>query len=199
MNWAARPRRLAAALTLATVLATGGCSGDDGPSPSAEPSESLIGPSDAPTLQVEPVTTSGAIVGRLPRSDRHRVERTVSTLTVRWLEAAYLGGKYPRRDFRKAYPGFTGGAARVARRDRMLLTNRRLGPRVDTVTPTSVRVRVDLLAVKKRAVSATSHFEATFKARGKIRRRVRVEGRLLLTKPHGHWRIFGYDVSKGVR
>ena len=198
MNRAARPRRLAASLALATALLVAGCSGDKSP-PSADPSESLIEPSDAPTLRVEPVTTSGTIVGRLPRKDRKRVEQSVSRVAVRWLETAYLSGRYPRRHFRHTYPGFTGGAARAARHDQTLLSNRAIARRVDSVTPTSIRVRVDLLAVDKRASSATAHVELKFRTTGKVRRHYRVGGRLLLTRPHGHWKIFGYDLSKGAR
>ena len=58
------------------------------------------------------MTTSGTIVGRLPRKDRARVEKAVSDRAVRFLNAAYLAGDYPRQDFRNAFPGFTGGAAR---------------------------------------------------------------------------------------
>lgn len=183
------------AATLALVL-TGCSGGEESPAGEPEPSQSLLEPSDAPTLEVEPVTTSGTLVGRLPRKDRTRTEQAVSRATVRWLEAAYLGGKYPRRDFRDAFPGFTGGARAEARRDLGLMTNKRLAARVDTVTPTAIRVRVDLLAVKQRPVTATAHFRVSFRAEGKVRRAMRVAGRLMMTRAKPGWRVFAYDVTR---
>lgn len=181
----------------------GGCSGGDEPSPEAEtttsPSAELSEPTDAPTLEVEPVTKSGTIVGRLPKKDRSRVERAISDRAVRFLNAAYLAGDYPRADFRDSYPGFTGGAAKLARKDRALLTNQPIGERIDEVTPTRITVKVDLLAVNKHAVASTAHVELAFRTAGRVEKRVRVQGRLLLTKKDGRWKIFAYDLSKGAR
>lgn len=192
-----RTRRFAAVLTIAAVLAVAGCSGDE--SAPSEPSESLHEPSAAPTLQIEPVTESGVIVGRLPRKDRARVEQRVSRTAVRFLEAAYVAGEYPRSDFNGRPPGFTAGAAEAARRQRSLLTNQRIGERIDGVTPTLLRVKVDLLAVRKRAVAGTAHVQLGFRTTGKVERRVRVQGELRLTKRQGDWKIFAFDLTKGVR
>lgn len=193
-----RSRRYVAALVTLAVLAVTGCS-DDEPAPTSDPTESLQEPSNAPTLEIEPVTESGTIVGRLPRKDRKRVEGAVSRTAVRFLEAAYLAGDYPRSNFSEAFPGFSRGAARVARRDRNLLTNKRIGQRIDDVTPTALRVKVDLLAVHTRAVAATAHLRLAFKTSGRVTRRVRVAGELRLTKHDGHWKIFAYDLTKGDR
>ncbi len=194
-----RPRRTVAALATLGVLAVTGCSGGDAPEPSSDPSQTLGEPSGAPTFAVEPVTTSGRIVGRLPRKDRQRVEQSISDRAVRFLNAAYLGGDYPRNNFRNAYPGFTTGTAKVARRDRALLTNQSIGKRIDQVTPTGIGVKVDLLANNQRAVAATAHVQLAFRTTGKTSQRVRVRGRLLMTKRDGRWKIFAYDLSKGAR
>ncbi len=200
MTRTSRPRRIVAVLATLGVLAVTGCSGDEeSPDPAADPTGSLSEPSDAPTLEVEPVTKSGTIVGRLPKKDRARVEKAVSDRAVRFLNAAYLAGDYPRQDFRDAYPGFTGGAAKVARHDRALLTNQPIGDRIDDVTPTGLTVKIDLLAANKRAVAATAHVALGFRTAGDVRKRVRVQGRLLLTKQDGRWKIFAYDLSKGAR
>jgi hypothetical protein len=194
-------RVIAVVASLAALSATA-CSGDPEPSGSAPPSSeapSLAEPSDAPTLQVEPVVASGSITGRLPRRDRARVEKAVADRAVRFLTAAYLGGDYPRGDFRDAYPGFTGGAAAVARGDRTLLTNQAIGKRVDEVTATGLRVEVDLLANDQHAVAATTRVQLSFRTTGKVEKRYRVQGRLLMTKKDGRWKIFGYDLSKGAR
>lgn len=197
MSWAYRRRHLVAALATAVALSLTGCSGgDDTSSPPSDASESLAEPGDAPTLQVKPVTASGRLVGRLPRKERQRVERAVSRVAVRWLEAAYVGGRYPRRSFRHAFPGFTPGARRAARADLGLLTNARIAGRIAAVTPTAIRVRVDLLAVDGRAVSGTAHVLLRYRTEGKLERRYRVAGRLMVTR-HGHgWQVFGYDIAR---
>lgn len=199
MTRTTRPRRIVVALATLGVLAATGCSGDDAPEPSSEPSQTLGEPSGAPTFAVEPVTTSGRIVGRMPRKDRRRVEQAISGRALRFVDAAYLGGDYPRGDFRKAYPGFTTGTAKVARRDRALLTNQLIGKRIDQVTPTGIGVKVDLLANNQHAVAATAHVKLAFRTTGKVTQRVRVQGRLLMTKRDGRWKIFAYDLSKGAR
>lgn len=192
-----RSRRYAAVLAALAVLVVTGCSGDE-PSPSSEPTESMQEPSDAPTLTIEPVTESGEVVGRLPRKDRKRVEARVSRTAVRFLDAAYLAGEYPRSNFNGSLTGFTRGAAAVARRDAALLTNRPIGKRIDSVTATGLRVKVDLLAVKKRAVAATARVRLGFRTTGRFEKRVRVQGELRLTKREGTWKIFAYDLSKGA-
>lgn len=203
MTRTSRTARSAAVLVAVGALAVAGCSGGDEPSAgtgsTGSPTMELSEPTDAPTLEVEPVTKSGSIVGRLPRKDRARVEQAISDRAVRFLNAAYLAGDYPRADFRDAYPGFTGGAAKLARKDRALLTNQPIGERIDAVTPTAIKVKVDLLAVSTRAVASTAHVELAFRTAGKVQKRVRVQGRLLLTKKDGRWKIFGYDLSKGAR
>lgn len=202
MTTTARSRRRLAVLVTTTALLLGGCTGGDEPSPSSQTSSSspdLVEPEDAPTLEVEPVTRSGTIVGRLPRRDRARVEKAIAAIAARFLDAAYLAGDYPRGDFRDAFPGFTAGAAKVARTDRALLTNQPIGKRIDDVTPTRIGVKVDLLAVNQRAVAATAHVDLAFRTDGRAARRVRVIGELRLTKQDGRWKIFAYDLSKGAR
>jgi len=122
----------------------------------------------------------------------------VSRLAVRFLEAAYVAGEYPRSRFDGAFPGFTRGAVAAARRDAGLLTNRRIGQRIDSVTATGLRVTVDLLAVNQRAVAATAHVRLGFRTTGRFEKRVRVQGELRLTKREGTWKIFAYDLSKGA-
>ena len=75
----------------------------------------------------------------------------------------------------------------------------RIGERIDGVTPTSLRVKVDLLAVNERAVAATAHVKLTFRTSGNVTSRVSVQGELRLTKRDGKWKIFAYDLTKGAR
>jgi hypothetical protein len=94
--------------------------------------------------------------------------------------------------------GFTPGARAVAQRDIAVLTNEPIGGRVAEVTLTRMAVTVDVLAVDKRPVGATAHVLTTFRTDGKVKRKVRVKGRLVLTRRDGSWKIFAYHVSKGA-
>jgi hypothetical protein len=194
-----RPALLGALLALSLALGTAACSGDDEPDPGAEPTAPGQETDNGREFEIETVTTIGRVVGRLPRRDLNRLERKVTGLVQGWFNAAFVGGDYPRSDFRKAFPGFTAGARAEARREQRLLTNRGLGSRIDEVTPTASRIRLDVLAVNRRAVGATARFLLEFRTEGKADRRVRVQGRLLLTREAAGWRIFGYDVAKGSR
>ena len=202
MTKALRPpgtiRLLASALALLVAAVAPGCSGES-TRPADDPSQSLAEPTGAPTLEVEPVTRLGRMTGALPRADRRRVEELVSRVAVRWLTAAYVGGNYPRRSFDDAFPGFTPGTRTAARRDLGVLTNARIGRRVDDVVPSRVEVEVDLLAVDRTPVAATAHLLTTFETTGRLEQRARVTGRLMLTRRDGQWKVFAYHVNKGER
>lgn len=192
--------RLAAAATAALLALTAtACSGDEEPTPSSDRGPSLVDPSPAPTLEVEPVVTSGEVVGRLAKKDRRRVVDAVSGVTVRYLRAAFLDGDYPRSRFGGALEVFTPGAAKVARADLGLLTNTGIGGRVEEVTPARLGVSVDVLAVGGRASAATSNLALVFRTTGRVEKRVQVQGRLMMTKHEGRWRVFAYHLSKGAR
>jgi hypothetical protein len=190
------PRQVLPGLVLAlcTVLGTSACSDDSsGAGPSAPP----LPTGEPEAFEIRTVTTWGAVEGRLPADQRRRTERAVTRLVQGWFDAAYVGGDWPRSDFRDAFPGFTAGARDQARRDADLMTNRSLGPEVTDVTPTASRIRLDALAVRNRAVGATARFVLGFRTEGDRPREVRVEGRLLLSRQPAGWRIFGFDVARG--
>jgi len=189
-------RLLAPALVLLLGLLAGGCSGGDEP---ADTGPDLAEPSDAPTLEVAPVTSLGRVTGRLPRGKAKVVERRVSRIAVRWLTDAYVGGRYPRETFNNSFAGFSKRARAAARSDLRVMTNAGIGKRTRSVTPTKMEVRVDLLAVDRRAVGATARVLTTFRTEGRKPGRYRVAGRLMLTKDDGRWTVFAYHVSKGGR
>ena len=204
MTRAHRPRpgtrRALPALALAVAVLAGACNDrDETARPGPDRSDSLTEPTGAPTLEVEPVSHLGRVTGQLGRQGRRQVEEQVSRSAVRWLTAAYIGGRYPRGRFGDALTGFTRGAREVARRDLRVLSNHPIGRRVDEVSPTRIEVRVDALAVDRRPVAATAHVLTTFRTRGKVERRVHVSGRLMLTRRDGRWKVFAYHVSKGTR
>lgn len=198
MNSAPRPALVSAAIVLMLALLAAGCTGDetDGePGSPAAPQSTDSGRN----FQIETRTSLGQVVGRLGRDDRRRVQQQVTRVVQRWFSAAYTGGDYPRSNFRDAFPGFTPGARDRARRDLVLLTNKDIGGRVDEVTPTRSQLHLDVLSVRSRAVAVTARFRLDFRTAGDLKRRVRVQGRLMLTRDGRDWQVFGYDVTKDGR
>lgn len=194
--YVAGPAALALALGLGLTLALGACSGgDDEPDePGAGASTSAVPTGPA----VETVVEVGRVTGRLPKDARDRVVGQVAAVVEGWTQAAYLGGDYPRRDFSDSWPGFTAGAQEEAHRDRALMSNEDIGERIDGVEVRRSRVRVDVLAVRERAVGVTARVLLGFRTTGELERVVRVEGRLYLTHTERGWRVFGYDMTKGA-
>lgn len=190
-------RRSYAASVVALVLAltAGACSGGDD-EPVDQPESKPAGP--GAVSKVETVVTIGRITGSLPREARDRLADHVGAVVDGWTEAAYLGGDYPRRDFASSWPGFTAGARQQAHRDRALMSNEDIGERIDTVEARRSRVRIDVLAVRKRAVGVTARVLLGFRTTGKVERDIRVQGRLYLTRTDRGWRVFGYDMTKGA-
>lgn len=141
------------------------------------------------------------VSGRLDRKAGKRVTRRATEVVDAWLDAAYVGGDYPRAEFRDAYPHFSQGARRDARRDAALMSNAAIGERVALVRATKRRLRVDVLAVERRAVGLTARFVLEMRLTGedlsKAERRQRVAGSLFLTFRDGGWTVFGYDVNRG--
>ena len=189
-------RRLAAtAIAATTLLALTGCSGDD--EPEADPSSpTTAAPSAPPPLETH--TTMGVISGKLDDQARARIKEKVAAIVDDWIDAAYVGGEWPRTDFGDAYPHFTVGAARDAAKDAKLMSNERLGDRLEAVEATKRRLRIDVLAVKRRVVGVTARFVLTMNLAGEVNRSERVAGRLFLTYQDGGWQVFGYDVQRGM-
>ena len=185
-----------ATLALALGLTLGGCSGDEDEPDEPGAAPSTPGAPDAPA--VETVVEIGRVTGRLPQEARERLADQVGAVVDGWTEAAYLGGDYPRRDFSDSWPGFTAGAQEEAHRDRALMSNEDIGQRIDGVEVRRSRVRIDVLAVRQRAVGVTARVLLGFQTSGELERVVRVEGRLYLTHTERGWRVFGYDVTKGT-
>lgn len=189
-----RTRSTVAALLVALALTTGACSGDD--DKQAPPT----GSSDSPSAAAAPIGTKasiGKVTGKLSKNQRQYLRESVRDLVDKWFEAAYVGGDYPRNDFRDAFPGFTVGARAQARGDRSLMSNAASGKSLESVRATRKRVRIDVLSVRRKPVGITARFVLDFKAAGKVVRKIEVKGRLFLTNTDNGWRVFGYDVTRG--
>ncbi|HEU5038992.1 MAG TPA: hypothetical protein VFT70_18435 [Nocardioides sp.] len=146
---------------------------------------------------VETQVSYGTVTGKLSEEARQRLADRVREVVDGWLDAAYVGGDYPRRDFSDAWPGFTVGAQEEAHADRALMSNEDIGDRIDGVAPHKRLVRLDVLAVEQHPVGVTAHVFLGFGTTGDLEKEVRVKGRLFLTPTDGGWKVFGYDMTKG--
>ena len=202
MSRAGRRAGRATAAALVLALAIAGCSSDsddsDDPGDPGDTGDTRSSTPAAADHRVESQVSFGTITGRLSPEVRKRLARQVGGVVDGWTEAAYLGGDYPRRDFSDAWPGFTAGAKQEAHGDRRLMSNEDIGDRIDGVTPNRSRIRLDVLAVRKRAVGVTAHVSLGFGTTGHVKREVRVRGRLFLTHTDRGWKVFGYDMTKGA-
>lgn len=202
MRTPARPGAPVAVLLLVLALLVGACSGDkDAPAaPEAGASSSGSSPTAGPDRGPKPLRTRvtlGVLTGKLGAKAKRHLKRSVTAVVDDWIDAAYVDGDYPRGNFKKSFPHFTSGARDQARHDRDLMTNQDIGKRIDGVSATRRRLRVDAVVARHRPVGATARFVLHLRTTGDLERRVAVGGRLFLTRQHG-WRVFGYDVHKGA-
>jgi len=194
-NRPAHFRAAAAAITTAVLLAMTACSGsgdNDSDEPDAD-SSSAASPSGPPPVATH--TTMGVITGKLGGKDKTRIKKKIAAVVDDWLDAAYVGGKWPR-PLEKAFPHFSNGAKRDARHDAALMSNQKYADRLETVEATKRRLRVDVLTVRKRPVAVTARFVLRMRLSGEVNRAEEVRGRLFLTNREG-WKVFGYDVQRG--
>ena len=192
------PRRTSTvAVLLVLGLAAGACSGD-GDDSSDKPSESTS-PTSQPAPEVAIRARVGTVAGELPRAKRRVVARQVGAVVDDWFDAAYLGGDYPRTDFRTAWPGFTAGARRLAIREKDIMSNDRIGGQIDGVQAMVKTAQLDVLSPNRRPAAATARVRLVFRTSGEKAQRVAIRGRLLLTRTKGRWRVFGFDMTRAVR
>ncbi len=198
MKLHALPARAGVAAALVLVLATTSCSGDESPEPD-EPAPAQATAAGS-SFEIQTKTTVAHVAGKLSNGDRKRLSDSITRVAQRWFNAAYVAGDYPRSNFDDAFPGFTTGARADARRDKNLMSNKKIGEQISDVTPTRSRLWIDVLSPRKRAVGVTARFELGFRTEGDLARDVIVKGRLLMTRKQGQgWKIFGYHVAKTGR
>jgi hypothetical protein len=196
-----RPAALALAVTVMLLGATA-CTGDPRPArPAASSSASgpATRPQPAPAASAPFRVAVTRVSGTLAGDDRRVLARNVGRTLSAYVDAAFLAGGYPRSDFADAFDGFTGGAARSARRDQALLTNQRLGPSTESVRALRRRAFLSVLAPYDVAAGVTANVDLDLvvtRSSGPAQR-VRMQGRMLLTRAgKGGWSIFGYDLSR---
>ena len=178
------------------MLGVAACSGDDEDEPDGQGSSSAA---DVPDVATK--VSIGRVAGELDARRRAQLKESVAEVVDGWIDAAYVGGEWPRDDFADyaaALRDFTPAAKRRAARDRALLTNVAIGDRVDSVRATRRVLQVDVLAPGGRPVGATARFLVRFRTDGEVRRTDLVRGRLMLTPTKKGWKVFGYDVSRAT-
>jgi len=149
------------------------------------------------------VSSLGRVDGALPKGAREPLRARVTAAVDAWIDGAY-GGDYPRTDFSGAFASFTKEARVRARADSALLSNTRIGGRVESVVPVQRRVVLDVLAVEGKAVGVTAKVRLAFDVTGPLTndrtRTDRVTGALFLTYDRSGgapgWRAFGYDLTR---
>jgi hypothetical protein len=187
--------RAGAVLACLTLLLASACSGSDS---DKEPAGTPTGSSSAEPAALE--ATLGKVEGRLKPAAAAAEVAAIGPVVDGWFDAAYVGGKFPRTDFGDAFPGFTPGAVKDARKDIALMTNVQSGADITSVTTDDKTVAVDLLAAKQKAAGATARFTLDFTTAGTAPEEVRVKGQLFLTRDtKNRWRIFGYNVTRSIR
>lgn len=182
---------------LALVLLAG-CTGEDGSGPGGGGAEGRGGGGRATSQDagVRTVVVPGKRVGRLPPQRHRQVAQRVASVVDGWWDAAFVGADYPRRRYQGSFPGFTRTAAAQAWQQRDLMTSARIGDRIEALVPLRRRVAVDVLSTRQVPRGATARVRMDFRTTGEVERRVRLQGRLVLSYLRGGWRVFGFDVTQ---
>ena len=182
MKTRARPTRWAAAGVVVLALAAGSCSKDDD-SPGAGPDAPAGSSATEPAVVTE--VSFGKVTGALPGKARDQLSDQIQQVVDGWYDAAYLGDGSDDE-----WPGFTKGAQAEARRDQDLMSGGR------GLEATQRRLKIDVLAVKKKPVGVTAHVRLKLVSADSGDQGARIAGRLYLTPTKQGWQIFGYDMTK---
>ncbi len=178
------------------ALLTSACSGDD--KESADPSDPSVSASKEAEPEVVTESAVGEIVGRLPADQQQVVQDEVSAVVDDFTNWAYLSGEYPRTEWEFPVPGFSPRASRRVERDLSFATNADIGASIDSVTPISRSVTVDVLAPRGKPAGATARYEVVFNTTGDAgESEVTVKGRLVLVPEASGWQVVGHYFAKG--
>ncbi|EGD41329.1 hypothetical protein NBCG_04326 [Nocardioidaceae bacterium Broad-1] len=188
--------RVAAALTAAVLsgtLALAGCGGEPD-KPAASPS-----PSPVPAPTVKSAAKLVHVQGKFPRSRHQAVATNVAKVVDRWLQAAYVGGDYPRATSTftaKSFPGFSKGTIAQAGKQMSLMSNATIAPDIDGVEVVSSDVHVDLLANNNYPVGAVARVRLVYDTTGDLESRQTVRGSLDMVPTETSWAVFGFNITR---
>ncbi len=189
-------RRVATALTAAVLTGTvalTGCGGEP-EKPAASPS-----PSPTPPPTVKSVAKLVHVQGKFPRSRNQAVAANVAKVVDRWLQAAYVGGDYPRATSTftaKSFPGFTQGTIAQAGKQMSLMSNATIAPHIDGVEVVASDVHVDLLANNNYPVGAVARIRLVYDTTGERESRQTVLGTLDMVPTKTSWAVFGFNITR---
>lgn len=196
-------RRFVPTATAVLLVLTGAaCTGDG--TPSSGPTPPTASEGEVATLEPRPapaLVRVTRVAGRMRASDREVLADNVGKVVSTYFEDAYLGGDQPRSSFDDGFTTFTPDAARSARRQQLHTTNAELGPTAQAVAPRRQRAFLSVLSPAGVATGVTARVDLAYLVQRADRpdQLVTVRGRLLLTRvSSGSWRIFGFDLTRGV-
>lgn len=208
---------LVGTLVLAVLAALAGCTSTPSGSPDVPTPQSGVAVAVAAPQVSAPVTR---VAGRLPDRRRLALRRDVEALVADYVTAAFLD---PTASASDALPGFSAGAARLARSQGAVLSRADLERSGDATVrllraeapvsvlaprgrPAGATARLDLVLLVTRESAATSAASpaalppaTAVPAATTDGERVRLQGRLLLTPVGDGWRVFGFDVRRSDR
>lgn len=188
--------RVATALTAAVLsgtVALTGCGGD-AEKPAASPS-----PSPTPPPTVKSTAKLIHVQGKFPRSRHQAVAANVAAVVDRWLQAAYVGGDYPRATSTftaKSFPGFSQGTIAQAGKQMSLMSNATIAPHIDGVEVVASDVHVDLLANNNYPVGAVARIRVVYDTTGERESRQTVRGTLDMVPTKSSWAVFGFNITR---
>ncbi|NGN92111.1 hypothetical protein G5C66_05090 [Nocardioides sp. KC13] len=188
--------RVATALTAAVLsgtLALAGCGGEPD-KPAASPS-----PSPTPPPTVKSAAKLIHVEGKFPKSRHQAVATNVAKVVDRWLQAAYVGGDYPRATSTftaKSFPGFSKGAVAQAGKQMTLMSNATIAPQIDGIEVVSSDVHVDLLANNNYPVGAVARVRLVYDTTGDRESRQTVRGSLDMVPTETSWAVFGFNITR---
>lgn len=188
-------RRVATALTaafLSGTVALAGCGGE----PDKPAASSSASPPPAPT--VKSAAKLIHVQGKFPRSRHQAVAANVSAVVDRWLQAAYVGGDYPRATstYGNVFPGFSKGAVAQAGKQMSLMSSATIAPHIDGVEVVSSDVHVDLLANNNHPVGAVARVRLVYDTTGERESRQIVRGSLDMVPTKSSWAVFGFNITR---
>lgn len=194
-----RPLHLAVAA--AVVWAAVGCTGDDEPAPGSESqTSSPAATGSAPSLTEQDAALKVSIEqlnGGIKRKQRPALKRVISKPIAAWIRHGYSDVSSSGGSYRKAFAGWTGDAATLARRDDDVTTNILLGEDLSGVVISKSRARLYVFARKGLTGGATARVRLRLlgeRQDGSSTSYV-VTGELYLTRRGNTWQVFGYDLG----
>ncbi|NYI79030.1 hypothetical protein [Nocardioides panzhihuensis] len=188
-------RRVATALTaafLSGTVALAGCGGEpDEPAASSSASP-------PPPPKVKSAAKLIHVQGKFPKSRHQAVAANVSAVVDSWLQAAYVGGDFPRATstYGNVFPGFSKGAVAQAGKQMSLMSSATIAPHIDSVEVVSSDVHVDLLANNNYPVGAVARVRLVYDTTGERESRQIVRGSLDMVPTKSSWAVFGFNITR---